>query len=74
MQIQLIDKAADLGREAAKFGAAVIREALARRGEATIIVATGASQFALLEALVREPDIDWSRVTAWLPSLPVTVI
>ena len=65
MQIQLIDNPAELGRQAAKFGAAVIRDALLRRGEATIIVATGASQFALLEALVREPDIDWSRVTAF---------
>lgn len=65
MQLQLIDNPAELGREAAKYGAAVIRETLVRRGQATIIVATGASQFALLEALVREPDIDWSRVTAF---------
>lgn len=65
MQMQLIENAADLGRVASQHGAAVIREALRLRGHATIIVATGASQFALLEHLVREPDIDWSRVTAF---------
>src|SRR3712207_9017965 len=31
----------------------------------TIVVATGASQFEMLDALVAEPDIDWSRVTAF---------
>lgn len=65
MQIQLIQNPAELGQVAARHGAAVIRDALKQRGQATIIVATGASQFALLETLVREPGIDWSRVTAF---------
>jgi glucosamine-6-phosphate deaminase len=65
MKLNLIAPSAALGREAAQFGAAVIRAALASRGESTIIVATGASQFALLETLVLEPDIDWSRVTVF---------
>ena len=53
------------GQRAAKRGAEFIRKALAARGHATIIVATGASQFEMLEALVAEPDIDWSRVTGF---------
>lgn len=65
MQLQVIENSAELGRTAAKLGAVVIRDALKQRGEATIVVATGASQFALLDALVLEPDIDWSRVTAF---------
>lgn len=65
MQVFLVEDPAELGRVAARQGADVIRAALRQRGEATIIVATGASQFALLEALVREPGIDWSRVTAF---------
>src|SRR3712207_50306 len=31
----------------------------------TIVVATGASQFEMLDALVAEPGIDWPRVTAF---------
>jgi glucosamine-6-phosphate deaminase len=58
------DKAA-LGRAAAEAGAAAIRAALAKHGEATIIVATGASQFEMLEVLTSAPDIDWDRVTAF---------
>ena len=53
------------GAEAAKFGADKIRKAIAERGEARIIVATGASQFEFLEALVKEPGIDWTKVTGF---------
>ena len=53
-----------LGREAAVKGAALIREAIKTGGEASIIMATGASQFDMLSVLVRE-DIDWSLVTAY---------
>lgn len=65
MQLQVVEDPTELGRLAARQGAAVIRDAQQRRGHATIVVATGASQFAMLEALVREPGIDWSRVTAF---------
>lgn len=53
-----------MGAEAARQGAALIREALASRGAAAIIVATGASQFEMLEALVAE-ELDWSRITGF---------
>jgi glucosamine-6-phosphate deaminase len=54
-----------MGLAAAEAGANLIRQALAARGEATIIVATGASQFEMLAALVEQPDIAWHRVTAF---------
>lgn len=53
------------GRLAAQRGAQIIRKKLHENGEATIVVATGASQFEMLEALVSEPDIDWSRITGF---------
>lgn len=66
----------ELGKAAAAEGAALIREALAARGEANLIVATGASQFEMLEALTAEPGIDWSRVTGFhldeYVGLPIT--
>ena len=51
------------GAEAAKFGAAKIRQAIAEQGECRIILATGASQFEMLSALLKEEGIDWSKVT-----------
>ena len=54
-----------MGREAAAGGAAAIRVAIADRGAATIVVATGASQFDTLAALVTAPGIDWARVTVF---------
>lgn len=54
-----------LGETAAASGAATIREAIQSRGAANIIVATGASQFEVLAALVKEPGIAWNTVTAF---------
>ena len=51
------------GAEAAKFGAEKIRKAIAEQGECRIILATGASQFEMLQTLVAEPGIDWTKVT-----------
>jgi glucosamine-6-phosphate deaminase len=58
------DKVA-LGKAAAALGASAIRTAITTRGRANIVVATGASQFEVLAALVQSPDIDWSRVNAF---------
>jgi glucosamine-6-phosphate deaminase len=54
-----------MGKSAAAAGAQHIRTALAKRGEANIIVATGASQFEVLAALIEEPGINWNRVTGF---------
>jgi glucosamine-6-phosphate deaminase len=56
-----VDRAA-LGRAAAADAARAIRAAIADRGSARIVAATGASQFDFLDALVRAEDIDWPRV------------
>ncbi len=65
MNLRVESDAAAMGRRAAALGAEAIRAALKERGEAAIVVATGASQFEVLEALVAEPDIAWNRVTAF---------
>lgn len=51
-----------MGRRAAADGAEKIGAALAARGSAAIILATGTSQFEMLEHLVRAEGIDWSKV------------
>jgi glucosamine-6-phosphate deaminase len=65
MKIEIAPDKADLGARAAGEGAAAIRAAIARRGACTIILATGASQFEMLDALVAEAGIDWSKVVAF---------
>jgi len=69
------DRAA-LGAASARHGAELLRQAIKARGQANIIVATGSSQFETLEALAREPDIRWDRVTAFhldeYVGLPIT--
>lgn len=65
MKLEVLEDAKQLGIAAARQGAEAIRQAIAEKGQANIIVATGASQFETLSALIAEPDIDWSRVTGF---------
>jgi glucosamine-6-phosphate deaminase len=65
MKIQICQSKEDLGQHAATEDATLIRKAIAQQGHANIIVATGASQYEMLSALVQEPNIDWPRVTAF---------
>jgi glucosamine-6-phosphate deaminase len=50
---------------AAKAAATLLRDILARRGEARIMVGTGNSQLEMIRVLARLPDIDWGRVDAF---------
>lgn len=63
MRIDISPTSLEAGRRAADKSAAAIQSAIEARGQAAVILATGASQFDLLDALVKKPDIDWSRVT-----------
>lgn len=76
MDIQIMPDKQPMGKAAAAAGAQLVRKALAERSAANIIVATGASQFEMLAALVAEPGIDWHRVTAFhldeYVGLPIT--
>lgn len=53
----------EMGQAAAKSVSAVIREAISKKGSANIILATGASQFEMLQNLVEDKSIAWSKVT-----------
>jgi glucosamine-6-phosphate deaminase len=53
----------ELGIEAGKKAAALIREAIQANGSANIILATGSSQFETLKQLILEKGIEWNKVT-----------
>jgi len=65
MKIQQHKDAVAMGLAAAAHGARELRAILARQPRANIIVATGASQFETLKHLVKEPGIDWTKVTVF---------
>jgi glucosamine-6-phosphate deaminase len=63
MEILVHAEAPEMGMHAAKSGARLIRQAIQKRGESAIVVATGTSQIEMLAALAAEPGVDWTRVT-----------
>jgi len=64
MKIEISESKFALGEKAAYKGAELIRKAIQARGKVNIIVATGASQFEMLNELVKQ-DINWSLVRAF---------
>jgi len=76
MKLNISQNKMDLGKRAAFDGANVIRQTIAERGEANIIVATGASQFEVIAELVKIEGIAWNKVTAFhldeYVNMPVT--
>ena len=53
----------EMGEAAAIKAAELLREAIARKGHAAFVAATGASQFEFLGALTAMADIAWDRTT-----------
>jgi len=64
MEIVISNSKSELGKKATITGAGLIRKAIQTNGAANIIVATGASQFEMLNELIKQ-EIDWSKVTAF---------
>ncbi|MCB0631402.1 MAG: glucosamine-6-phosphate deaminase [Saprospiraceae bacterium] len=64
MIVEIAENKQQLGQQAAARGAEFINEAIAEKGTANIILATGASQFEMLDALLKIP-VDWAKVRAF---------
>jgi glucosamine-6-phosphate deaminase len=54
-----------LGSYAGRVAGDTLRLALQQKSVARLVVATGSSQFEVLDSLVNEPGIDWTRVEAF---------
>lgn len=54
-----------MGAWVAEHAAAELRDAIEARGAARLIIATGSSQFEVLQALAQRDDVDWSVVTGF---------
>jgi glucosamine-6-phosphate deaminase len=62
VKVKVFGDKVSLAQAAAEQAAKAIRGAIAQRGRARIIAATGASQCEFLEALTQLPDIEWKKV------------
>ena len=61
-RVQIYRSQEALGAAAAQQAAGLIQDAIAQSGRARIVVATGNSQLALIDDLVRQPGVDWKKV------------
>jgi glucosamine-6-phosphate deaminase len=62
MNIAIFQNSDELAKAAGFAAARLIREAIEARGTANIILATGTSQFEILNLLIAQKDITWSKV------------
>ena len=63
MHIEICADRPEIGQRIAQITADSLKDAIASKGKANIVLATGMSQFEPLAELIQAPDIDWSVVT-----------
>ncbi len=64
MKVETLKTKEELGKEASSVIVSAINDAISKNGEARVILATGASQFEVINELT-EADVDWSKVTCF---------
>lgn len=65
MPVRIYPDAVSLGGDAASHAATVIQDAIAARGVANVMFASGNSQLEFLRRLTAVPDLDWARVVGF---------
>jgi glucosamine-6-phosphate deaminase len=63
MKVFIGKDAAEAGRAAGNAAADGIKAAIDKKGEANVLLATGASQFETLKQLVSRTDVEWDKVS-----------
>lgn len=64
LDVAIYETTVEMGMASADFVQRKLSEAIAEKGSANLILATGASQFKFLEAL-KEKDIEWQKITVF---------
>lgn len=62
LEVEIYDDAEAMGRAGAEYVRTLIEQAIAERGSANVILATGNSQLAFLKALCSLQSIEWNKV------------
>jgi len=61
MKVAIYETVRKMAEAAAELAAGELSRRVAENGRATFMAATGASQFAFLDALTRQSEVDWAR-------------
>lgn len=61
MEVFLHPTKQEMAEAAAARAASILNQAIASKGQAVFVAATGASQFEFLEALITAHEVDWSK-------------
>lgn len=61
LKVEIFDHKEEMGEKAASFVAENLNRALKERGHANLILGTGASQYPLLEVLLKK-ELDWTKI------------
>lgn len=64
LKVSIYQETKSMGMAAADFTAETLNKTIEEKGFANLILATGASQFSMLEAL-KEHEIDWKKITVF---------
>lgn len=62
MNVSIQKDTLQLGQQAGLKAAQLIKERIAKKGQAVIILATGSSQFETINTLIKDPSIQWDKV------------
>ena len=62
LRVEIFGNKEDMGKDAASFVAEKLNQAIKDRGNASLILGTGASQYPLHEVLLKK-GLDWSKIT-----------
>jgi len=62
MKITILENVSELGKAAGTHAAQLIRKQIEAKGSANIILATGTSQFEIINQVIREKNIEWNKV------------
>lgn len=65
MLIKIADSRPAMGKYVADQAAEHLRQVLTNQSEANLVVATGSSQFEVLDCLVQAAGVDWSRINGF---------
>ncbi len=65
LTVKIFDSTDEMARAAAADAASALQDAIAVRGAANVMLATGNSQLMFLDALVQHTEIDWTCVRAF---------
>lgn len=62
MEIYIAENSHEMGLKAGEFGSQVIKNTIADQGVANIILGTGTSQLDMINTLITDEEIEWSKV------------